>query len=79
MGHLVMGIDPIGVASATWIVENPEEIVAIEKSQWGNVNKVEMMRAALSYDNLKSYDLRWGFSDDLAPMVNFIRLANASC
>lgn len=55
-----------------------DQVVAIGKSQWGSVNKVEMMRAALSYDDLKPEDLRWGFSDALARMVDFIKLANAS-
>lgn len=55
-----------------------DQVVAVGKSQWGSVNKVEMMRAALSYDELKPADLRWGFSDDLARMVDFIKLANSS-
>ena len=55
-----------------------EQVVAPGKTQWGGVNKVEMMRAALSYADLEPADLQWGFSDDLAQMVEFIQRANAS-
>jgi hypothetical protein len=55
-----------------------EQLVGIGKSQWGSVNKVEMMRAALTYEKLEPRDLRWGFSDELTRMIAFIKHANAS-
>lgn len=55
-----------------------EHLVGAGKTQWGAVNKVEMMRAALTYENLEPSDLSWGFSNELARMVTFIKQANAS-
>ncbi|MBD8616888.1 AAA family ATPase [Pseudomonas putida] len=54
------------------------QLVGAGKTQWGAVNKVEMMRAALTYEDLEPSDLRWGFSEELAKMVKFIREANAT-
>lgn len=55
-----------------------KERVAIGKSQWGAVNKVEMMRSALTMNNLKPQDLRWSFSSQLNKIAEFIKQANKS-
>lgn len=55
-----------------------EQLVVLGKTQWGGVNKVEMMRAALTYPDLKPEDMQWDFSEELAGIVRFVKLANAS-
>lgn len=62
----------------TTMKDGIEHVHARGKSLWGDTNKVEMMRAALTMDELEPKDLRWGFSAELAKMVEFITRANGS-
>ena len=55
-----------------------EHEVVRGKTQWGGVNKVEMMRSALSYPGLRATDLRWNFAEELEKIADFIRRANPS-
>lgn len=60
-------------------LKNGEEHVRVHgQSLWGETNKVEMMRAALTMEGLEPTDLNWGFADELTKIVEFITRANAS-
>lgn len=52
--------------------DSVEHDIVIGKSRWGAVNKVEMMRAALTMEGLEPTDLLWGFADELSKIVGFV-------
>lgn len=54
------------------VKDKAEHDVVIGKSRWGAVNKVEMMRAALTIEELEPTDLLWGFADELSKIVDFV-------
>jgi predicted ATP-dependent endonuclease of OLD family len=51
--------------------------IAIGKSLWGAVNKVEIMRSALTMNDLQPEDLQWGFSNQLNLIAEFVKQANS--
>ncbi|MGY3173841.1 putative ATP-dependent endonuclease of OLD family [Pseudomonas sp. TE12234] len=64
--------------TTTTMKDGKEHVQVPGKSVWGDTNKVEMMRAALTMEALEPTDLLWGFSNELTRMVEFITKANAS-
>lgn len=66
-----------GITKKT-VKDGVEHILVHGKSLWGDTNKVEMMRAALTMEGLEPTDLKWGFADELTKIVEFITQANAS-
>ena len=68
----------VGSGATKRVVKDKAEIdVVIGKSRWGAVNKVEMMRAALTFEELEPKDLLWKFDEELTKIVDFVVQASS--